>query len=258
MSETILTADSLTVRIGRQLIIEQVSFALRKGEMVALVGPNGAGKTTLLRAIAGIEASRGRLVLGGIGMIETPPQERAKKIAYLPQGHVFHWPMAVDAVVALGRLPHADQFARLGPADEAAVAKAIAATGIEAFAQRAVTTLSGGERARVALARVLATEASVIMADEPTVSLDPRHQLVVMDLLRNAARSGGAVLTVVHDLALATRFCDRVLVMQKGKLVADAPPQQALSSERIAAIFGVDAVMVETGDGRVPIARHPL
>jgi iron complex transport system ATP-binding protein len=206
MSEAMLTADNLTVRLGGRVIVDAVSFTARRGEMIALVGPNGAGKTTLLRAIAGVQPSNGRLMLGDSRMPDTPPQERARKIAYLPQGHLFHWPMSVDAVVALGRLPHADQFARLGPEDEAAVAKAIAATGIGAFAHRPVTTLSGGERARVALARVLATQASVILADEPTVSLDPRHQLVVIDLLRQAARDGGAVLTVVHDLTLATRF----------------------------------------------------
>jgi iron complex transport system ATP-binding protein len=258
MSATMLTADNLTVRLGGRPVVDHVSFAIKTGEMIALVGPNGAGKTTLLRGIAGVETVRGRLVLGDIRLAEAPSRERAKKIAYLPQGHVFHWPMQVAAVVALGRLPHADQFARLGPADQAAVAKAMAATGIEGFSERPVTTLSGGEQARVALARVLATEAKVILADEPTVSLDPRHQLVVMDLLRQAARAGGAVLAVVHDLTLATRFCDRVLVMDKGKLVGDGVPDTALSTERIAAIFGVDAVMVDTGEGRVPIARHPI
>jgi iron complex transport system ATP-binding protein len=257
MSETMLAADNLTVRLGGKVIVDHASFDLRKGEMVALVGPNGAGKTTLLRAMAGVIAARGKLRLGASRLADIPPRERAKKIAYLPQGHFFHWPMPVAAVVALGRLPHADQFARLGRADEAAVAKALAATGTDIFAQRAVTTLSGGERARVALARVLATEASVILADEPTQSLDPRHQLVVMNLLRQAARDGGTVLAVLHDLTLATR-CDRILVLDRGKLVADAAPEKALSPEQIAAVFGVDAVMVDTGEGRVPIARHPL
>lgn len=258
MSEPLLIADTLTVRLGGRMIVDHVSFRLQRGEMVALVGPNGAGKTTLLRGLSGVEAVQGQLTLGELGRADVSPPERAKRIAYLPQGHVFHWPMQVAAVVALGRLPHADQFARLSPADHSAVTKAMAAAGVTQFAERAVTTLSGGEQARVALARVLATEATVILADEPTVSLDPRHQLVVMDLLRQAARAGGAVLAVVHDLTLATRFCDRVLVMDKGKLAGDGVPAVALSPERIAAIFGVDAVMVDTGEGRIPIARRPL
>jgi iron complex transport system ATP-binding protein len=258
MSETIFAAENMAVRIGNRPIVDHVSFELHKGEMVALVGPNGAGKTTLLRAMAGIESSRGKVKLGDARLADTSPGERAKKIGYMPQGHVFHWPMPAAAVVALGRLPHADYFSRLNAADEEAVRKAIAATGIEDLAQRTVTTLSGGEQARVALARVLATQAAIILADEPTVSLDPKHQLVVMNLLRQAARDGGAVLAVVHDLTLAARFCDRVLVMEKGKLVADAPPEQALSPELLSKVFGVDAVMIDTGEGRVPIVRHAL
>jgi len=258
MNETIFGAENMSVSLGGTTIVDRASFALRKGECVALVGPNGAGKTTLLRAIAGVETAQGNVKLGEMNFADVAPGERAKKIAYLPQGHVFHWPMPVSSVVALGRLPHADFFTRLSKQDEGAVAKAIAATGIEQLAQRNVTMLSGGEQARVALARVLATQASIILADEPTVSLDPKHQLIVMSLLRQAARDGAAVLAVVHDLTLASRYCDRVLVMDKGRLVADATPEEALSPERLSTIFGVDAVMVDTGEGRVPIVRHPL
>jgi iron complex transport system ATP-binding protein len=137
------------------------------------------------------------------------------------------------------------------------VARVLAATNIAALAARSVATLSGGERARVALARALASEAPVLLADEPTASLDPRHQLVVMDLLRGAARTG-AVLAVVHDLLLAARFADRVLVMDRGRLVADGPPAEALGPERVAQVFGVATVSVEAGTERLAIPWRPL
>lgn len=254
---SLLTAENVAVRLGGNEIVRGVSLALRRGEVVALIGPNGAGKTTLLRALAGIEPAQGHIAFNGAALAEIPARERARRVAYLPQGHIFHWPMPVEAIVALGRLPHADPFSPPGAADRAAVAKAMDNTGVSQLADRIVTTLSGGERARVALARALATQAPVLLADEPTVSLDPRHQLVVMELLRRAAREG-AVLTVVHDLTLAARFCDRVLILERGRIICDAAAEEALSPQRIAAVFGVDTVMVDTGEGRVPIARHPL
>ena len=258
MSETIFVAENLSVRIGGRTIVDRVSFELNRNEFVALVGPNGAGKTTLMRAMAGIEASNGKIEFAGAALADLSLRERARKIAYLPQGHVFHWPMPVESVVALGRLPYADFFTRPAKGDDIAVAKAIAETGIAALLHRTVTTLSGGEQARVALARVLATQAPVILADEPTMSLDPKHQLIVMNLLKQAAHSGAAVLAVVHDLTLAARFCDRVLMMNNGRLVVDAAPEQALTPDRLSEVFGVDAVMIDTGEGRVPIIRRPL
>src|SRR3989440_621027 len=159
---------------------------------------------------------------------------------------------------ALGRAPHTDPFSSTSPEDRAAVAHALATTETEIFAQRPVTTLSGGEKARVALARALATQAPVLLADEPTAALDPRHQLVVMDLLRNAARGGNAILAILHDLTLAARFADRVLVMDKGKLVANGAPDEALSAERLASVFGIEAASVLVGDKHVPIAGRAL
>jgi iron complex transport system ATP-binding protein len=258
MSSALLSADRIGVAIGRRTIVQDASLALRAGELVALVGPNGAGKTTLIRALAGLLPAAGRIELDGRALAEMPVRERARRMAYLPQGAVFHWPLPVATVVALGRTPHGDPFAQTGEQDRAAIARALERTGLAALAGRPVTSLSGGERARVALARALATEASVLLADEPTVSLYPRHQLVVMGLLRDAAKAGGAVLAVVHDLALAARFADRVAVMQDGRIVADAPPAEALTAERLAATFGIDATMVHTGEGPLPVARRAL
>ncbi len=258
MSTDALTASNVTVRLGGKMIVERASLALRGGELIALVGPNGAGKTTLIRALAGLTPSDGTITLGGKPLDAMKPRERARAIAYLPQGHIFHWPMSVESIVMLGRAPHGDPFSSTSPDDRAAVARALATTETQVFAQRAVTTLSGGEKARVALARALATQAPVLLADEPTASLDPRHQLVVMELLRAAARNGNAILAIVHDLTLAARFADRVLVMDRGRIVAEGPPEDALSVERLAAVFGIDAAIVAIGDKHVPIAGRAL
>jgi iron complex transport system ATP-binding protein len=254
-----LDASHVFVWIGEREIVSDASLVLSAGELVALVGPNGAGKTTLMRALAGLLVpTHGTITLADKPLGSLSPRERARTVSYLPQGHIFHWPMSVEAVVMLGRAPHADAFSAATPDDRAALAQALADTETEAFAQRAVTTLSGGEKARVALARALATQAPVLLADEPTAALDPRHQLTVMAMLRRAADSGGAILAIMHDLTLAARFADRVLVMNEGRMVADGPPAEAFAAERLASVFGIEATTVEVGGKHVPIAGRAL
>jgi iron complex transport system ATP-binding protein len=254
----LLNARGVAVRLGGVRVVDGASFDAKAGELAAMVGPNGAGKTTLIRACAGLVPAEGTITLGGRALGSLAPRERARMIAYLPQGHVFHWPMAVAAIVALGRHPHADPFSPPSAGDDAAVSRALAACTLDAFATRPVATLSEGERARVALARALASEAPILLADEPTAALDPRHQLVVMALLRRIARDGAAVVAVLHDLTLAARFADRVLVMDRGRIVADGTPDVALSRDRIAEIFGVEAVILDSGSGPVPLPQRPL
>ena len=258
MTAELLAARDVTVRLGGAAVVEGASLTLHGGELVAMVGPNGAGKTTLMRALAGLVPADGSITLGGRPLGALKPRERARAVAYLPQGHVFHWPMSVESIVMLGRAPHADAFSTTSAGDRAAVEQALTTTETRIFADRAVTTLSGGEKARVALARALATQAPVLLADEPTAALDPRHQLTVMELLRAAAHAGNAVLAIMHDLTLAARFADRVLVMDRGRIVADALPAEALAPERLAAVFGIEAVSVDVGNKRVPIAGRAL
>ena len=247
MSEVaLLTARGLGVTLSGRVVLKDVSLALSAGHLVALVGPNGAGKTTLLRSLAGLIPSDGTIEIGGQALSSLPLRERAKRFGYLPQGHVVHWPLPARDIVALGRYPHgATDPARLSPRDTEAVLRAMQAVDVMQFSERRVTELSGGERSRVALARVLAVEAPVILADEPTASLDPRHQIDVMKNLRTTADNGVLVIVVTHDLGLAARFADHVLVLREGRLVSQGTPSVALSEQVMAEVFRISAYRAE-------------
>ncbi len=247
MSEqALLTAKGLGVRLAGRVVLKDVSLSLSPGHLVVLVGPNGAGKTTLLRALAGLIPSAGEIEIGGIALSLLPLRERAKRFGYLPQGHVVHWPLPARDIVALGRYPHgATDPARLSPKDAEAVLRAMQAVDVMEFSDRRVTELSGGERSRVALARALAVEAPVILADEPTASLDPRHQIDVMKNLRATADRGVLVIVVTHDLGLAARFADHVLVLREGQLVSQGAPAEALSEQVMADVFRISAYRAE-------------
>jgi iron complex transport system ATP-binding protein len=252
MSGALISVRNVSVTLSDRSILREVWFDLPRQSLVALVGPNGAGKTTLLRTLAGLLRPTGEVLIEDKRVHDLASSQRALKFAYLPQGHLVHWPLPAHDIVALGRYPHgATDPSRLAPGDEAAVARAMQATDTVVFAERPVTELSGGERSRIALARVLAVEAPVILADEPTASLDPRYQIDVMRLLRAAADGGTLVIVVTHDLGLAARFADGVLVMAEGRLAAHGTPQQALSEQVLAEVFRVRAFRAQLDDGAV-------
>jgi iron complex transport system ATP-binding protein len=241
-----LTAHGVNVKLSGRAVLNDISLALSAGRLVALVGPNGAGKTTLLRALAGLVPSDGAINVKGEALSSLTLRERARRFAYLPQGHIVHWPLPARDIVALGRYPHgATDPARLTPRDTEAVLRAMRLTDVMEFGARRITELSGGERSRVALARVLAVEAPVILADEPTASLDPRHQIDVMKTLRHAADKGTLVMVVTHDLGLAARFADTILVLSDGRLVSQGAPMEALSERIMGDVFRISAYRAE-------------
>jgi iron complex transport system ATP-binding protein len=245
-ADTLITARGLKVTLAGRVVLSDIALALSSGHLVAVVGPNGAGKTTLLRALAGLVPSDGAIHICGDALSALGLRERARRFAYLPQGHMVHWPLPARDIVALGRYPHgATDPARLSAQDAEAVLRAMQAADVMEFSERPVTELSGGERSRVALARVLAVEAPVILADEPTSSLDPLHQLEVMQKLRAAADNSALVIVVTHDLGLAARFADTVLVLSEGRLVSQGAPAQALSDQVMGEVFRINAYRAE-------------
>jgi iron complex transport system ATP-binding protein len=236
-----LAAIGLDVRLGRRDVLAGIDLAIAARSLVGLIGPNGAGKTTLIRALLSLVApTRGRVTLDGREVAAMPAPERARAMAYLPQGADVAWPLAVADVVALGRLPFGG--ARDASEDEA-VERALAATGISELRARRAGTLSGGERARVMLARALAGEPRVLLADEPVAALDPYHQLAVMELLAERARLGASIVVVLHDLNLAARFCDRLVLLDRGRIVGDGVPEAVLTEASLAETYQVTAAM---------------
>ena len=213
--------------------LADVTASLEPGQITAICGPNGAGKSTLLQCLAGLLApGEGQILLGDAPLPHG--RERARRIGYLPQTGEIAWDLSVAALAGLGRLPHGDR-------GEGQVAPALAAVDLTHFADRPVSTLSGGERARALLARVLAGEPGWILADEPLAALDLAHQLTLLARLREAAEQGAGVVLVLHDLALAMNHADRVLVLDRGALAADGAPEEALSEAMIARVWGVTA-----------------
>lgn len=239
---TELVVNNLSVAIGDETLVNDVSFALKPGELVALLGPNGAGKTKMLRAALGLEKkSGGAATLGGDDTETLDPISRALRLSYLPQTRPLAWPSVVRDIVALGRFSHGAALSRLKGADAEAVERAIVACDISHLSDRNADTLSGGELARVHCARAFAAQTPLFVADEPVAALDPRHQFRVMDLVAAFVREGGGALVVLHDIGLAARYADRLIWMAKGSIIADGPPQDTLTEIRLAELYGVKA-----------------
>ncbi|GLQ21642.1 ABC transporter ATP-binding protein [Algimonas porphyrae] len=236
-----LSVSRLSVVAGGAQVVSHISLQLSRGEFVVLLGPNGAGKSMTLRAMLGLVPSTGSVTLDGASVPDMAPSERARHIAYLPQSTALAWPARTRDVVSLGRFSHGAAVGRLGRDDAHAVDMALSECALEAFSDRRVDSLSGGEMARVHCARAFAARTTFLLADEPVAALDPAQAFRIMDLLQKKARRGLGVLVVLHDIALAARYADRMILMKAGELVADGPTESVLTGESVSALYGVTA-----------------
>ncbi len=238
-----MRCENLSVRIGQHTLLNNVSINLKPGLLTGILGCNGAGKSTLVKALAGlIKPTQGCVYLGEQPLQSWPDRKRAATLAYISQGQSLQWPMSTFDVVALGRLPHAYGLfgTQLSALDKQHIDAAMRDTGIEHLATRAADVLSGGERARLMLARALAGAPAVLLADEPLAALDPAHQLRLMTLLRQQAAAGRTIALVLHDLSLAARFCDTLILLHEGRLLASGCVEEVLSDAHLHQAYGIE------------------
>jgi len=250
-----LSFGNVSAGYGARKALHEISAQFAAGRVTGLVGPNGAGKTTLLRTALGfLKAEQGGIEVLDNALDTWSREALARTMAYLPQTAEAHWPILARKLVALGRMPHRAALAPLAPDDDAAIDAALSRCDALQFAMRRMDELSAGERARVLLARALATQAPILLVDEPAAHLDPAHQLQLMELLREEAARGVAVIVTLHDLSLASRFCDVLVVLKSGRVMAQGSPEMALSEATLADTFGISAVrMTAPGGAAAPI-----
>ena len=242
MSGPLLAAEGLTLRVADTILVDGINLTVSPGEILGLVGPNGAGKTSLLRMLAGeVEPTSGSVTLDGVPLAAWRPRDLARRRALLPQHTLLQFAFRALDVVLLGRYPHRDSSAE---EDLETARRAMEGTDTSHLAARIYPTLSGGEQTRVSFARVLAQETPLVMLDEPTTSLDLRHQELVMGLLRSLADEGAAVVAVLHDLNLAARYADRVALMSQGRLAALAATREVLRADLLTEVYQHPVVVI--------------
>ncbi|MDR6266638.1 ABC transporter ATP-binding protein [Roseobacter sp. N2S] len=243
---TLLSLENLSVTRRNRAILNGISLTIGAGELVGIIGPNGAGKTTLMRAALGLIPFAGRSSLA-----EMSPRAKGRAVAWMPQSREIAWPIDVETLVMLGRTPHLGAGQRPQDTDHAAVEKALQRMELTPFRNRTTTRLSGGEQARVLIARALAQETPLLMVDEPIAGLDPAHQIATMQTFGTLAQEGHSVLVSLHDLGLAARHCTRLIVIDKGRIAADGPPLDVLTPDLIRDTFGISAFLQDTPQGLV-------
>ncbi|MCP3687527.1 MAG: ABC transporter ATP-binding protein [Gammaproteobacteria bacterium] len=261
---SLLKGVNLGFQINDIPILQGIDIEVHAGEMVGLIGPNGAGKSTLLRLLTCVEkAASGEIFYDNTNVSQISVEQRARHIGYLVQAAQAYWPFTVEKTVGLGRIPHQKWWQHSSPEDQEKIHQAMQTTETLAYRNRIVSTLSGGEHTLVMLARIFATEPRIIFADEPVAALDPYHQLHVMEVLRDHCHNDRAAVVVLHDLSLASRFCDRLYIIKHGELYVSGTPDKIMTAENIAEVYGVDTRIVQGAEGIsvMPVARlgdnHP-
>ncbi len=244
-----IAVDNLSVTIGDSRILHNVSASFSAGKISVIMGPNGAGKSTLLSAIAGLKTpTKGIVEVSGHPVLAMPNRQRAQTIGLLPQSGDIAWDLTVSEFIGLGRMPYS-RFFGAKHEDVDKVATAMQATDTAQYCDRKILSLSGGERARVLLARVIAGEPEWLLADEPLANLDLRHQLALLELLRAQANNGVGIIAVLHDLNHAARVADHIVLMHNGSVLAAGPPAAVLTEKNIAAAYTVQCERLVSADG---------
>lgn len=249
----LLTANDVHVALDDQPILHGLSFEIASGTWIGLLGPNGSGKTTLLRAISGVLPYTGQLFLDERPVHDWTPRSLAQRVAFVRQSPTLTFDFSVTELVLLGRTPHKRWLQSYNQQDRRLVQEALAQVELEGFGDRSVLSLSGGELQRVFLAQALVQEADFLLLDEPTAHLDVHYQFAFMDQVHELVEHGRTILAVFHDLELAARYADRLLVLDEGRLVADGAPPDVLTPELIASVFRMNAEIHHAPDGTLRI-----
>lgn len=251
----VLRVESVSLQKQSRFILDSISCEMHASEFVGLIGPNGAGKSSLLQIVSGLQASTsGRIIINNQELTELTRKQRAQTIAYLPQQEKPVWPLHVEHLVGLGRLPWQGFFTQ-SITDKKAIDLAIEQTELQSFRQRNILELSGGELQRALIARLFAGQQNILLADEPIVALDPYHQLHVMELLAEKAQQGALVCAALHDLNLAAAFCNKLILLNQGKIIAIGSPVEVLTSKNLLEVYGIDAYVDCREEGVVIIPR---
>lgn len=237
----VINIKNLSLQLGKKTILNDINLSIAKGEMIGLIGPNGAGKTSLLKVLAHLHQSfSGEYLLHNKPINTYSLKALSHNIGYLAQDAQAHWPLKVKTLIELGRLPYQGFFNQLSAIDQQAITHATEQTEVSHLLERVITELSGGEKARVFLARLLAANPSVIFLDEPIAALDPYHQLHIMEILKNHTTNGGTIVVILHDLNLATRFCDKLVLMDKGSIIKEGSINQLLENQLLEETYGIE------------------
>lgn len=244
-----LNIKNITVIIDGHDILNNVSFNLPRGQLVGLIGPNGAGKSILLKSILGfIDNAEGQVFLDDKNLSDLSLKERGQKISYAAQGAPVYWPLNVDHLVSLGRIPHLSPWQSLSDKDKNIINDAMKKTDVLHLAQRNITSLSGGERARVMLARTIVSNSDYLLADEPIEALDPYHQIKIMEILKKLATNNHGIFVVLHDLNMAQKYCDQLILLKNGKIISQGKPHDVLTDKNLEDAYQIKVKRFKEGD----------